>query len=408
MRILHVNNTDLPGARFNGYSMLNKQRETGVDAFQIVRDKVSHNDKVVSFELDRELYNSIFLFEKHLSIKNMCFPYGKILAETKTFKDADVVHYHLIHNDLISIFDLKHLFSLKPSVWTIHDPWVLTGHCIYPINCKKYLSGCYNCPDLGRNFAIQENNAPILWKIKDKVFRELRKPKIIVSTQWMRQLIEESPFGKYFQNLEVIPFGVNGDIFKKITVSEKKALRRKLSLKDQFTIFFRQDASYYKGLDFINEALSRLKTKIKANILTVGTKGLLKQEIYENYEVREYDWIHDESFLANLYQVSDIFLMPSRAETFGLMAIESMLSGAPVICKTGTALPEVTNGDVSELVFETQEEFAALILDCYTNHSRLEKLSYDLFLWSKGRYIEKLYHDRLVRVYLDEFERFHS
>jgi glycosyltransferase involved in cell wall biosynthesis len=65
-------------------------------------------------------------------------------------------------------------------------------------------------------------------------------------------------------------------------------------------------------------------------------------EFRGRYQVIDLGWIHDADLLARAYNASDIFLMPSTAETFGMMAIEAMACGKPVIVFEGTSLPEVT------------------------------------------------------------------
>ena len=53
--------------------------------------------------------------------------------------------------------------------------------------------------------------------------------------------------------------------------------------------------------------------------------------------------------LAQLYRGADVFLFPSRAEGFGLPALEAMAQGCPVVSSNTTSLPEVC-GDAALLV----------------------------------------------------------
>jgi glycosyltransferase involved in cell wall biosynthesis len=57
----------------------------------------------------------------------------------------------------------------------------------------------------------------------------------------------------------------------------------------------------------------------------------------------ELGWIENTGTIAEALNAADLFLMPSIAEAFGLMAIESMACGTPVIVFEGTALPETIN-----------------------------------------------------------------
>jgi glycosyltransferase involved in cell wall biosynthesis len=52
-------------------------------------------------------------------------------------------------------------------------------------------------------------------------------------------------------------------------------------------------------------------------------------------------WVDNDDAIATALSAADLFVMPSIAETFGMMAIESMACGTPVIVFEGTSLPEV-------------------------------------------------------------------
>jgi glycosyltransferase involved in cell wall biosynthesis len=96
----------------------------------------------------------------------------------------------------------------------------------------------------------------------------------------------------------------------------------------------------YKGLDYFRQAMRMLESD-KICILTTQGEGNL-DEFIGRYQVIELGWTNDEALLLDSYAATDIFVMPSSAEAFGLMAIEAMACGRPVICFEGTALPEVT------------------------------------------------------------------
>ena len=60
------------------------------------------------------------------------------------------------------------------------------------------------------------------------------------------------------------------------------------------------------------------------------------------HQILEFGWTDNESLLLDLYAACDFLAMPSKAEAFGLMAIEAMACGRPVLSLEGTALPGVT------------------------------------------------------------------
>ena len=68
-------------------------------------------------------------------------------------------------------------------------------------------------------------------------------------------------------------------------------------------------------------------------------------------------WINSNE-LVNVLSASDIFLMPSLQESFGLMAIEAMACKTPVIVAEGTALPEIVGHRIGGLVVPARNSLA--------------------------------------------------
>jgi len=341
MNILHINNTDLPGSRFNGHDLQIDLNKAGHKAYQLVAEKLGNDSNTICFIDSRFFVNrqSYINFEKRLSMHGLIYPYGRKIMSMPQFQQADVVHYHLIHNYIISLFDYKEMVSVKPSVWTIHDPWALTGHCIYPMDCEKWKTGCHTCPYLDTNFPMQHDKASQMWKIKKTVYSELDVD-IVVASKYMLDLVKQSPLMSSFERIHLIPFGIK---LEKFTLKKsKKEIKKEFGIpEDHFVITFRADRSKFKGLPYIIEMLKRLNPSKPITLLTVGQKGLLNNFKFK-FNVIDYDWITDDNLMAKIYHACDVFLMPSTAEAFGLMAIEAMASSRPIVVFDGTSLPDVT------------------------------------------------------------------
>jgi glycosyltransferase involved in cell wall biosynthesis len=343
MRVLHVTDEDLPGRHFNGYDLLDDLVSRGVEGKQVVLRKDSDNENVVALfngRGDEELQYRLQELERRHSINNLLLPWGRLLAETTEFKDADVVHYHLIQNHVISLYDIGWLFGMKPSVWTFHNPWPLTGHCVYPMESQGWLSGCKPCPYLNRLFPIAHDQADRMWLAKQRVFAELDVD-VIVASAWMRDMVRRSPLTSHFEHVHLIPFGVDTRLF--VSDDEKRSSRRRLGVPEEdFVVFFRASTWEGKGLSYVVDALGLKKPARPTTLLTVDGRGLLKG-LGSKYRIVELGWVGDDALYPLVFSACDVFLMPSLAEAFGLMAVEAMAAGRPVVCFEGTALPSVTH-----------------------------------------------------------------
>ena len=60
--------------------------------------------------------------------------------------------------------------------------------------------------------------------------------------------------------------------------------------------------------------------------------------------------------LASAYASSDIFVMPSRTETLGLVVLEAMASGLPVVAARAGGIPEMIKDEVTGYLVETETE----------------------------------------------------
>lgn len=341
--VLHVNNVDLYGRRFNGFDLLSELRSRGIRGEQAVLSKLSHSPNVFPLfqtRADENLHGALARVEARHSMNNLLFPWGRRLMTTKAFARADLLHCHLIHNQMVSLFDLPVLFSARPTVWTFHDPWPLTGHCIYPRQCEKWQTGCEGCPSLDVMFPMREDHADRMWRVKRDVYSHLDVD-IVVASDFMMDLVKRSPLTSHFERVHLIPFGIDTSVY--LADAHRSSSRRLLGVpEDDFVLLFRSTPSDVKGLSHIAAALRLRRPQRSTTLLTVDQKGLMR-EFSRDYNIVELGWVESASLHPHVFSACDVFLMPSTAEAFGLMALEAMAAGRPVICFEGTSLPSVTH-----------------------------------------------------------------
>jgi glycosyltransferase involved in cell wall biosynthesis len=342
MHVVHINDLDLTGSRFNGFDLQKAMNKLGYPTYQLVFSKESDDSKTISLAPTAEEYairDACRRFEERLSLHALMYSFGKKIIRHEHFVNSEIVHCHIIHNHFFSLYDLQEISKQKSLVWTLHDPWALTGHCVHPINCTKWLTGCKDCPNLESYFPLKEDNSSLLWDIKKDIYKNLDVD-IVVASRWMERLVRKSPLTKHFSNIHMIPFGVNLEMF--IHEENRRTLREQLGIDDDdFVLLFRSKPSFFKGLDVILNMLKILQPTKTVVLLVIGL-GDIPHECMMKYETIEIEWVNDEKRMAELYCISDVLLMPSRAESFGMMAVEAMASRRPVIVMEGTALPDVT------------------------------------------------------------------
>lgn len=375
---LQIGDNDLIGNKFNGHDLHFYLKEKGINTSHIVLNKYSHDDDTYKYPIHQ---NSQEFMQN--------------LLYHPLFLDADIMHMHLIHNTPFDLNYIPLISKLKPLVWTIHDPWAFSGHCIYHFDCNQWKTSCTKCEKLDIPFFIEKDTTALNFRLKKDAIQN-SQISAIVASKWMKDKIEQSPIWKD-KKVYLVPFGINQELFKPNNIIESK---RKLGISpNKFVIFFRSDKSKFKGLETIKQLLSTIKNKNDFTIVTVGETGLLK-EFKSKYEILEYGWLKDDQELVKLYQACDIFLMPSTQEAFGMMAIEAMSCAKTVLVLNGTSLPDVINAPECGIAVESQnftEEFIRL----FHNPQELIERGKKSLDFARENYSKEIYLERIISAYKD-------
>lgn len=313
---LQVGDNDLIGNKFNGHDLHLLLRERGVEAYHVVTNKIS---------------NDAYTFEANLSGEN----FAEQILHSRVFLTSDIVHLHLIDNTDFDIKILPLMTRLKPVVITLHEMFLFSGHCIQPGDCEKWKTMCVDCPYPDSPFASKRQDSAYQFVLKQQYIQQSNIA-VIVASKWMEDRVCQSPVfaGKPVYRL---PFGIDTDLFSSVDSTEAK---KKLGVQEDAIVLFCRIGPF-KGTEVLQEALQAIRSDRKIVLLVVGTDSRFRPVLPACIELRRYGWVRDDRLLAALYQACDLFLMPSESESFGMMAIEAMSCGKPVLCTTGTAVEEV-------------------------------------------------------------------
>lgn len=341
INVLEVNNIDLPGRRFNGYDLMNNIEDESININQTVILKQSKNDKVKKLLQNSELMQLLEKLEefenKELSVHSNLSITSPALIQSQAYKNADLIHFHMFHNTKLSLISLLQICSEKKVVMSFHDPWAITGRCVHFGECDKWKTGCIECKNLNTLFEFKEDNCNEMWKLKKMIYEKIN-PDIVVSSKYMYDLVKQSPLTKHFTNVHIIPLGVDLAFFN--NKIQKEEARKKFNIPDTDIVIFLRAQKAFKGTNYVVDAMKKLKTNKKITILTCDEKNRL-DELKNKHNIVDIGRMNDKELLY-AYNACDIFLMPSIGETFGMMAIEAMACGKPVIIFNNTALPDVT------------------------------------------------------------------
>ncbi len=267
----------------------------------------------------------------------------KLIKECKKFK-PDIIHLHNLHAFCIN-FPMLFRYVKKnniPAVWTLHDCWTFTGHCPHFVmaNCDKWKTECHHCPQLSVYPKSRVDNTRMAHALKKKWFLGVENMTLVTPSEWLGNLAKESFMKDY--PVKVINNGINLSVFK----PSESDFREKHGLTDKKLLLgVASDWGKRKGLDVFKELADRLDDDY--HIILVGLDGTVENLPEKITTIKRTE---NQKKLAEIYTTADLFVNPTREEVLGLVNIESLACGTPVLTFRTGGSPECVDETCGSVV----------------------------------------------------------
>jgi len=341
MRVIAINTFNIGST---GNIMLQIAEEARKKDFSVITCCPKSRDnlkKTVDHQIligNRYLRNIHIILSK-LTGYNGCF---SVISTIRFLRRIDqlnpqLLHFHNLHGWYINLPILFHYVKRKeiPVIWTLHDCWAFTGQCPHftMVKCDKWKTGCHHCPSYREYPAAMVDRTKIMWKLKKEWFTDVKDLTIITPSQWLADLVKESYLKDY--PVKVINNGIDLSVFKptESDFREKHGIpaEKKIVLGVAFGWGKR------KGLDVFIELANRLDER-EYQIVLVGTDDTVDMQLPKN--IISIHRTHNQQELAEIYTAADVFANPTREEVLGLVNIEALACGTPVVTFDSGGSPE--------------------------------------------------------------------
>lgn len=292
--------------------------------------------------------NNIHLMLSYLTGFTGCFSFfttKRLIKQFKTIK-PELIHLHNLHSSYINVallFKYIKKYNVKV-VWTLHDCWAFTGHCPHFTieQCKKWKTGCFECPKFKEYPKSLFDNSKKMWKLKKKWFTGVKDLTIVTPSEWLAGLVKQSFLKNY--TVKVINNGIDLNIFK----PTKSDFREKYNIGNKFIVLgVAFGWGERKGLDVFVELAQRLDNE-KYQIVLVGTEEgvdkLLPQNIISIHRTQ------NQYELAGIYTAANVFANPTREENYPTVNMEAIACGTPVITFNTGGSPEILTKKTGSVV----------------------------------------------------------
>lgn len=297
---------------------------------------------------------------------------AEFACEVENFRKHNGLHYDLIHS---------HYWL---SGWI--GKWMQRWWDIPHITMLHTLGAVKNAIGIGMNEPdLRINSEKALVRDCNRIIAPTEREK-----EYLIHYYDASP-----KAITVIPCGVNLELFRSV---EKEIARNYLGLDGKGIILFVGRIVPLKGIDKLLMAMPYLENRQRLKLLVIGGDEYCQDEMKRLKSLAQSLQIHDSvSFLGLVkheelpyfYSAADLCVLPSYYESFGLVALESLACGTPVVVtKVGGLESVIRQGDTGYVVldntpFRLANKMARLLSMSNKEAISSIRASVTKFSWSK-------------------------
>jgi glycogen(starch) synthase len=184
--------------------------------------------------------------------------------------------------------------------------------------------------------------------------------RVITCSRYMRdqaQRIFELPPGK----IDTIPNGVAPEEFTLVPGNEVSALRERITPDGEHLVLYAGRLEYEKGVQTLLRAVRKLRDRglpVRLLIAGEGTYAGSLRELARSLRIAravDFTGFLDRADLVRHYRVADVAVTPSIYEPFGIVALEAMAAGTPLVVSDTGGLGELVEHERSGLKVAPQD-----------------------------------------------------
>ena len=319
-----------------------------------------------------KIYRFTYFYPRRL--EKLCHGFGILF----NLKNSFLAKIQVLPFFISQLYNINRLIK-KEKIDLIYANWIIPQGFI-----ATFIRRSCNIP------LVTYSHGSDVFPLKNKFFKFIQKYTLKNS-----EVVIINRFPEFYGKIKVIPLGINIKKYtKKYSKREKNEIVEKYGLKNSRVLLFVGRLNELKGVQYLIRALLDINNKFKNVKLLVIGQGPYKTSLEEI--VKELNLQNHVIFIGALpkkdigvyYNLADIFVLPSLSEGLGIVLLESILSGTPVIGTNVGGVPDIIKNNETGLLVEPENsiQISEAINKLLNDRILRDKLTENALLYIKNTF----------------------
>lgn len=316
-------------------------------------------------------------------------------------------------NRLVYVFERKNVFkvlnSIKPDIIHVHTEFVMGN--IAAVYAKKHhvpliMTAHTNWEELIHHYLPFIPIHLARFYCRNKLHRFFNRGDVVIVPTSLMELLLDLYFIKTPKR--VIPTGINKSDFENISTKDESRLSLSKIypyLKDKKILFFAGRIGKEKNISFLIDVLKDVLPQNPNTVLVIAGDGPAKDELMTYASDKKlgesvlFTGFIPRQRLKEFYSAADIFVFASKVESQGMVILESMACGTPVVAIGKMGTREVMGGDIGGYMVDDDIEMFVEKVHLLLNDPNDYKIKSKEALRHVDKWTINLTADKVIKLY---------
>lgn len=293
---------------------------------------------------------------------------SKMLINTIRFNVPGNVNIHWAPG-IVSTKDFNFFLNNFDKIYIhLHDLWFSTGGCHMPIDCNEHRNGCNSCP-IAPNILRSSIRSSFNNKLS---FLDNKKVKILAPSPWIKNYFIKNISSNI--DIHVLYNPINTSNYFKFSKSLAKKL---LNIQvDSFVIGFVSN-NINQPSKGVRDCISFLEDLLAKNILPKNLFLIIvgRGKINTSIPYKQFHHSEDLNLTSLTFSAMDLFINPSKVESFSYTNIEAGLHGTPVFCFSNGGSEVTVKDSITGYTFNNFKFLKKLLIQLFNGDIDLNSIS---------------------------------